>query len=65
MEYLWNELDRSIRSRSKFPTSVQNMWDIVQEEWENIPTKFCQKLISSMPERVVDLRKAKGSYTRW
>lgn len=65
MEHLWNELDRRIKNRSKLPTSVQNLWDIVQEEWEKIPTEFCQNLIHSMQQRVLDMKKAKGGYTRW
>jgi hypothetical protein len=65
MEHLWSELKRRINCRSKPPTSIEELWDIVQDEWNKIPVEFCQKLICSMPERVKDLRKAKGGFTRW
>src|SRR5689334_16614271 len=50
IEYLWNELKRRVKNSSKSITSVQSLWDIIQEEWEKIPTEFCQKLIFSMNE---------------
>jgi transposase len=65
IEHLWGELKRRVRKRRKLPSSLPELWDVVQEEWELIPTDFCQKLISSMPSRVEDVIRAKGSHTRW
>lgn len=65
IEHLWNELDRRIRSRPELPTSASDLWEIMQDEWKKIPPEFCRKLISTMPERVNDLKNARGGYTRW
>ena len=33
--------------------------------WEETALETCTKLIESMPERINDVIKAKGGYTRW
>jgi hypothetical protein len=65
IEHMWDELERRVRARPIAPKSKNNLWEILQEEWSNIPAEFCQKLVKSMVERVKDLSKMKGSYTRW
>jgi len=65
IEHLWNEVDRRLRNDSRKPTSKESLWELLQEIWEGIDPEFCQKLISTMPERLADVRKAKGGYTRW
>jgi transposase len=65
IEHMWNELDRRIRKRHKLPTSKDDLWEAIKEEWEAIPLEFVRKLFETMPERVKDVRKAKGGYTPW
>jgi transposase len=65
IEHMWNELDRRIRKRPVLPKSADDLWAAIEEEWESIPQSVCQNLIKTMPERIRDLRKAKGGFTRW
>lgn len=65
IEHLWNYLDRRLRQRPVLPTSLDELWQALKDEWEKIPVSFCRDLIATMPERVADLRKAHGSHTRW
>jgi len=65
IEHLWNEVDRRIRNRPVRATSKESLWEILQEVWNGIEPEFCQKLITSMPDRLSDVRKAKGGYTFW
>jgi transposase len=65
IEHIWNELDRRIRKRPVLPRSADDLWTAIEEEWEGIPQSVCQNLIKTMPERIRDLRKAKGGFTRW
>ena len=37
----------------------------IQVVWQNIEVEFVQKLICTMPTKVVDLLATKGGYTRW
>jgi transposase len=64
IENLWNEVDRRIRNRHK-PSNRDELWTTIEEEWENIEPEFCMKLIETMPQRIKDVLKAKGGYTRW
>jgi len=65
IEHLWNEVDRKLRNRKRQPRNKDELWDTLWEVWEGIEPEFCQKLISSMPMRLKDVRKAKGGYTFW
>jgi hypothetical protein len=65
IEHLWNEVDRKLRKLPLRPRTQDELWDAVQEIWEGIEPEFCQKLISSMPKRIEDVRKAKGGYVKW
>ena len=47
IELLWDELDR--RVRKVCPTSTQHLWNILQQEWNNILTTALEKLIKRMP----------------
>ena len=65
IEHLWNEVDRRLRNNTKRLTSKESLWEMLQEVWEGIEPEFCQKLISSMPNRLADVHKVKGGYTCW
>jgi hypothetical protein len=65
IEHIWNEVDRRVRRCSNQPKNKDELWEVLQDVWEGIEPEFCQKLISSMPKRIEDVRKAKGGYTFW
>jgi hypothetical protein len=65
IEHLWNEADRRLRNLESPPTSTKDLWDKLQSVWNNIEPDFCNKLVETMPQRIKDVEKAKGSHTRW
>ena len=65
IKHLWNEVDRRLRLFGDSPRSRDDLWEKIQVVWQNIEVEFVQKLIRTMPTRVVDLLAAKGGYTRW
>ena len=36
----------------KFPTTLSQLWDTLNDLWENIPSEIIQNLVSSMPQRI-------------
>ena len=44
---------------------IAEFWEMVQKEWNDIPTSVCQNLIESMPRRVQAVLQAKGGYTKY
>ena len=65
IEHLWHYLDRKLRESNRRFSSKDELWEALQPILEEKHTEFCQKLISSMPRRVQDLKRAKGFSTRW
>ena len=58
-------LKKRIKNRKKPPTSKNELWLAIEEEWNNIPPDFCNKLIDTMPQRINAVLKAKGFNTKW
>jgi transposase len=65
IEHLWAELKRRIQNRRQSPSNKKELWEAIEEEWESIPSDFCNKLIDTMPARIYDVIKAKGGHTSW
>jgi transposase len=65
IEHVWNEVDRRLRHLPSKITSKDDLWEKLQDVWKGVELDFCVKLIETMPERVRDVLKAKGGYTRW
>lgn len=65
IENLWGILDKKLRKRSVKPRNNNELFEFLKEEWLNIPDETIRKLYLSMPERVGELRRKKGSYTKW
>jgi hypothetical protein len=65
IEHLWSHLKRRLAEYPEPPTSIKELWERAEKEWEAIPLKVCQGLIESMPRRVRAVLKAKGGYTKY
>jgi transposase len=65
IEHLWFHLKKQLGKYQEPPKSQAELWERVEKEWEAIPAKVCQDLISSMPKRVAAVLKAKGGYTKY
>jgi hypothetical protein len=67
IEPLWSVLETRVRNRFPPPTSLQQLEDVLQEEWYKIPLETVQNLSESIPRRIVAVLKAKcgpSSYLR-
>jgi len=65
IEHLWNEIDRRLRQLPDNITSAEDLWNKIQLMWSQMDTDFCLKLIDTMPQRIKDVLKANGGYTKW
>jgi len=61
IENLWADLKRRIESR--FPHSIQELKEIVIEEWANTSQSICSNLVASMPDRMQAVLDAGGFKT--
>jgi hypothetical protein len=65
IENVWYYLKTQIGRRERRPTSIDELWTMVTEEWELIPLDFIQKLYEPMPRRVQAVYKARGGNTKY
>ena len=65
IEHLWGVLTRKLAAYERPPTSMKELWERVQVEWEAISEQECQKLVESMPARIHAVLQAKGGYTKY
>jgi transposase len=52
IEHLWGLLKRRLTRHKYPPSGIYELWERIEDDWEEIPAKECQKLIESMPRRV-------------
>jgi len=65
IEHLWNDIDRRLRALDTQIRGKDMLWEKVSEVWNETSIETCTRLIETMPERINDVIKAKGGYTRW
>jgi len=65
IEHIWGEVKYQLRKFNEQITNKEDLWDKLQDIWNNIEEEKCIKLIETMPKRINDVIKAKGGYTKW
>lgn len=63
IENLWTILKQKIRERQ--PTSVNELWEVAKQEWENIPNDTIITLYESLPNRINAVLTASGASTKY
>ena len=65
IEYTWCHLKRQLAAYEAPPTSIQELWERVEAEWEKIPAQMCMDLAESMAKRIAAVLKVRGGYTKY
>jgi transposase len=65
IEHVWNHLAQKVHSRSRLPRNENQLWEILQEEWENIDPGYIQKLYKSMISRLHAVLDRNGGNTKY
>ena len=65
IEHLWDHVKQKIRAHSPQPQNVDQLWEIVQQEWYSIDVEFIRRLYRSLPKRVAEVKKAQGGNTSY
>lgn len=63
IEHVWDYLDRAKYRRS--PKNTTELFNVLREEWNNIPREFINNLVQSIPKRIQGVIKARGGYTKY
>lgn len=63
--HLWDMLERKVRKRPIAPQTLQELADVLVEEWENIPQRDVRRFIRGMPRRCTAVIRALGGHTNY
>jgi hypothetical protein len=69
IENIWSWFKRRFRDQcldfKGYPNTDQELIDLAQEVWENMPWQRVYKVIDSMPKRIVTVIRRHGGATKW
>ncbi|CAG8693877.1 15051_t:CDS:1 [Dentiscutata erythropus] len=65
IEHLWDEVNRHLQKLPGNISSKMDLWNKIQKVWNEIDDDYVLKLIDTMSQRIKDVLKAKGGYTKW
>ena len=66
IERLWDQLDKRVRQRQlPAPQTLDQLRQMLQQEWRTIPRNNVRNLIESMPRRCRAVLAARGGHTRY
>jgi len=63
IENLWNDLARRVEARPA--STIEELQDVIAEEWERTSPAYFRKLARSMPKRCQAVIDAQGGYTKY
>ena len=63
IEDVWDYLDR--KKMERLPKNVNELWNVLKEEWYNIPITFIENLYKSINKRLQDVIVNKGGHTKY
>ena len=65
IENLWQILDQKVRKEVDVYADKDELWLALRREWYRIDAETIKSLYDSMTQRIDDLHKNEGGYTRY
>jgi len=65
MEHYWQFVDSQLKKIKEVVATKEELWKRLEGILNENNQALCKKLIATMPQRINDVIKAKGGYTRW
>ena len=65
IEHVWWHLKQQVYTHEPLPTNKQELWEVVQAEWNKISPDYIASLYDLMPHRVLAVYLAKGGSTKY
>lgn len=65
IENAWSVLEDRLRARPRMPTTLDDLFAALSEEWDHLPASFFDSLRRSMPTRVEAVVRARGHATKY
>ena len=65
IEHLWAHVKRKLNQYESPARGMNELWERIEEVWNEIDQEICWNLIRSMPSRIKAVLKAKGMWTKF
>ncbi|KAG1136561.1 hypothetical protein G6F38_011957 [Rhizopus arrhizus] len=65
IEHVWHHLKLKLSMYDNRATSIHELWERVENEWNSFTKEQCIKYIDSMPDRIQAVLAEKGGSTRF
>ena len=65
IEHLWSHVKRKLNQFKSPAKGINELWERIQQVWNEIDKETCLNLIRSMPSRIEAVLKAKGKWTKY
>jgi transposase len=65
IEHLWNKIKDALADRPDRPSNLDQLFEMVKEEWKKLPKDFLQNLVNSMPRRMRAVIRNQGGSTTY
>jgi transposase len=65
IEHLWDILERKVRAHKPHPKNLNELMEVLLEEWGKIEPEVLTNLVESMPRRVQAVIDSHGNPTRY
>ena len=65
IKHLWHHLDKGVHPRQPPPQTLDQLCQMLQQEWRTVPRNNVRKLIESMPRRCRAVLVVRGGHTRY
>ncbi len=63
IEQLWELVKTKLEKTAGGRLNSKNIWEELQKSWNSITTDECKKYVSTMPDRCIAVKLAKGGHT--
>lgn len=63
IEHMWGILKRKVEKRHV--SNIQQLRDVIMEEWKRIPATTCAALVNSKPRRIKAMLDNSGAHTKY
>ena len=65
IEHVWDSLDRRLRCHPNPPANVNNLRQVLIQEWNNIPQAEINTLVNSMQRQCTAVANSRGGHTHY
>ena len=65
IEWVWGNLKNWLTARRATPKNLDELKVLIQQFWNELTVEYIQKLYSTMPERLAELKRVRGQNTKF